>query len=193
MSWLADRLMAVGVAMAEHGAVPDTIIRAAMRKVIQSRLETVSGGASSTLQEATGPIAEDVDTANQQHYEVPPEFFTTVLGPRLKYSCAYWGPEVDDLAAAEEAMLELYCERASLSDGQIVLDLGCGWGSFSLWAAERFPNSEVFAVSNSRMQGEYIEKQAADSGLDNIHVETATFAITACCSPGLRVGWRPTV
>jgi cyclopropane-fatty-acyl-phospholipid synthase len=173
---LGERLMNGGVALAERRAVPDLLIRAGMRRVISARLDSISsGGFPAYLEESSwnGPIAEETDTANRQHYEVPPEFFALVLGPRLKYSCALWSPGVQELGAAEEAMLSLYDERALLEDGQTVLDLGCGWGSLSLWVAERYPNSEVVAVSNSRPQGEYIEKQAADLGLGNLRVETA--------------------
>jgi cyclopropane-fatty-acyl-phospholipid synthase len=164
------------VALAERGAVPDSLIRAGMRRVIKARLHSITrDGYPAHLGERSwsGPIAEETETANRQHYEVPPEFFELVLGPRLKYSCALWGPGVEGLGAAEEAMLGLYEKRAGLEDGQTVLDLGCGWGSLSLWVAERYPNSEVLAVSNSRPQGEYIEKRAADLGLGNLRVETA--------------------
>lgn len=168
--------MSAGVALAERGAVPDSLIRAGMRRVIGARLDSISGDDSPARlggSSWSGPIAEETDTANRQHYEVPPEFFALVLGPRLKYSCALWGPGVEELGAAEEAMLSLYERRALLQDGQTVLDLGCGWGSLSLWVAERYPNSDVLAVSNSRPQGEYIEKRAADLGLGNLRVETA--------------------
>jgi cyclopropane-fatty-acyl-phospholipid synthase len=176
MGSIGDRLMSGAVGLAERGTMPDRWIRFGMRSVIRSRLRTLTreGTPDGFPHSAwSGPIAEEPEAANRQHYEVPPEFFARVLGPRLKYSSAYWGPGVGDLESAEEAMLGLYADRASIRDGQSVLDLGCGWGSFSLWAAERFPNSEVVAVSNSRLQGEYIEKRAADIGLDNLRVETA--------------------
>ena len=87
----------------------------------------------------SGPIAEEVASANEQHYELPAEFFELFLGPRMKYSCAWWGDGIADLAVAEEAMLALSCERAGIEDGMSVLDLGCGWGSMSLWICERYP------------------------------------------------------
>src|SRR6185369_11914625 len=94
-------------------------------------------------------IAVATDAANAQHYEVPADFFRRVLGPHLKYSACYWPTGVTTLGAAEAAMLELYAQRAQLADGQRVLDLGCGWGSLALWAAARYPHSEITAVSNS--------------------------------------------
>ena len=120
-----------------------------------------------------GPIAISVDAANEQHYEVPAAFFEHVLGPWLKYSCCYWGPTARDLADAEEVMLALTAERAGIEDGMAVLDLGCGWGSFTLWAAERYPSSTFFAVSNSRLQREMIVSRAEERGLSNVRVETA--------------------
>ena len=102
--------------------------------------------------------------ANEQHYEVPPEFFfALVLGPRMKYSSCFWPDGVETLAAAEEAMLVLTCERARIEDGQRILDLGCGWGSFSLYAAKRFPGARITAVSNSRLQREWIESRARET------------------------------
>ncbi len=108
-----------------------------------------------------------------QHYEVPAELFVRVLGPRLKYSSAYWPSGVATLAAAEEAMLALTCERARLTDGQRILELGCGWGSLSLWMAERYPHATIVAVSNSASQKRFIDAAAAGRGLRNLTVATA--------------------
>jgi cyclopropane-fatty-acyl-phospholipid synthase len=108
------------------------------------------------------PIAEQVEKANEQHYELPAELFQLVLGPRLKYSSCYWPTGVQTLPQAEEAMLELTCRRAGIEDGMEILDLGCGWGSLSLWLTERYPNARVLAVSNSRVQREFIRDRAPD-------------------------------
>ena len=126
------------------------------------------------------PIALSTDKANEQHYEVPTEFFDIVLGPRKKYSCC-WFPKlrlskknlVDQLPKAEEKMLEITAARASIDDGDRVLDVGCGWGSFSLFAAERFPNSKITAISNSATQKQYIDRIAREKHLKNINVITA--------------------
>jgi cyclopropane-fatty-acyl-phospholipid synthase len=173
---IGEQVVSRGVGLAERGVVPDPLIRSFMRRVIRARLDSITSEhfpAELGQNLWSGPIAVETDVANRQHYEVPPEFFALVLGPRLKYSCALWSEGVGDLGAAEEAMLRLYEERASLQDGQTILDLGCGWGSLSLWLAERYRESEVLAVSNSQQQGEFIEKRAADLGLDNLRVETA--------------------
>src|SRR6476659_9578414 len=98
------------------------------------------------------PIAVDTSSANEQHYEVPTSFFRLVLGSRLKYSCAYWPDGVTTLDGAEEAMLRLTCERARIRDGQTILELGCGWGSLTLWMAEKYPKCRIVAVSNSATQ-----------------------------------------
>ncbi len=119
-----------------------------------------------------GPIAPVPETANEQHYEAPPEFFARALGPRLKYSCGYWPAGVQTLAAAEEAALALTCERADLIDGHDILELGCGWGSLSLWMAENYPGSRITAVSNSAPQRRFIEERAAARGFDNLTVVT---------------------
>ncbi len=124
---------------------------------------------------SSGPVAESVDAANAQHYELPAEFLGLILGPRRKYSGCLWPwPEGSgSLAEAEEAMLALSCERAGVEDGMRVLDLGCGWGSLSLWLAERYPACSVLGVSNSGSQREWILGEAARRGLSNVEVVTA--------------------
>ncbi|MDB5437675.1 MAG: class SAM-dependent methyltransferase [Caulobacteraceae bacterium] len=117
-------------------------------------------------------IAEHVDAANQQHYELPPRFFELVLGPRRKYSSCFYAAG-DDLAAAEERSLNLTCQHAGLEDGQRILELGCGWGSLSLWMAEHYPRAEIVSVSNSSTQRPHIEAAAKARGLSNLSVITA--------------------
>lgn len=127
----------------------------------------------------TGSIAELPEKANEQHYELPAEFLGIVLGPRRKYSSCLWEPGTTTLAQAEEAMLEVTCRRAQVCDGMRILDLGCGWGSLSLWLAERYPNAQITGVSNSHGQREWIEAQARERGFANLRVITAdvnTFA-----------------
>jgi cyclopropane-fatty-acyl-phospholipid synthase len=174
-SW--DALVDAGIELAERGWLPDPLIRAGIRRFVRERLdEQRQGGASpAALAERLKamPIAIEVAKANQQHYEVPPEFYTCVLGRRLKYSCGYWSDNTATLHGAEEAMLALTADRAGVEDGMEVLDLGCGWGSFTLWLAERQPRTRVVAVSNSVAQGRFIAARAAGSGLTNVEVVTA--------------------
>ncbi len=118
------------------------------------------------------PIAINTAEANQQHYELPPEFFERVLGKHLKYSSCYYRQPGESLEQAEAAMLALTAERARLKDGDRILELGCGWGSLSLWMAERFPGSRITAVSNSRPQKAFIDERARQRGLSNLEVIT---------------------
>jgi cyclopropane-fatty-acyl-phospholipid synthase len=111
--------------------------------------------------------------ANQQHYELPPEFFAAILGPRRKYSCCYFTSDNSTLAEAEEEALAATCQRAELADGQEILELGCGWGSLSLWMAERYPHSRITAVSNSTPQRHFIEAVALSRGFGNLCVIAA--------------------
>jgi cyclopropane-fatty-acyl-phospholipid synthase len=131
---------------------------------------------------ADGPIAVQTAAANEQHYEVPAKFFEAVLGPRLKYSSCYYPNSQTTLAEAEEAMLAITCERADLVDGHDVLELGCGWGSLTLWMAERYPNSHITTVSNSASQRLFIESRAREMGLANVRIITAD--INAFVPPG---------
>jgi cyclopropane-fatty-acyl-phospholipid synthase len=118
------------------------------------------------------PIAIKTAAANEQHYEVPTEFFKLVLGPRMKYSSGYWPNPETTFAESEEIMLALTCERAALVDGQDVLELGCGWGSLTLWMAEKYPNSRITGVSNSSTQREHIESEAKRRGFSNVQIMT---------------------
>lgn len=166
----------------ECGWVPDPIVRMGVRAVCRRRLARESRGGPEEqgrrrleLVEALGksPVAVATEEANAQHYEVPAELFRKVLGPRMKYSCCFFPPGVSSLAEAEEAMLALTCERARLKDGMTVLDLGCGWGSLSLWIAEKYPGCRILAVSNSRTQRDHILARYAGRGLRNLEVVTA--------------------
>jgi cyclopropane-fatty-acyl-phospholipid synthase len=163
---------------AETGLLPDPLVRLGVRRMVAGRArraaqEGVDAHERFVASLADAPIALHTDAANDQHYEVPVEFFRAVLGPRLKYSCCWFdGPDVP-LADAEEAMLALTAERAGIEDGMRVLDLGCGWGSFSLWLAENFPRCEITAVSNSKGQGESILGEAEARGFDGLEVHTA--------------------
>ena len=166
---------------AERRWVPDPLLRVGIRRLIGQRLvsERRQVAANPTHFEQQierlrrSPVAIETAAANRQHYEVPPAFFEAVLGPHLKYSCCLWEAGTDRLADAERAMIERTATRAGLADGQKILDLGCGWGSLSLWAAERFPGSRITAVSNSSDQRRFIETAARERGLENLSVRTA--------------------
>ena len=165
----------------EKNILPDAVIRSGIRRLLATRLRQESAGGVEhqrrRLMElvaslARSPVAIHTREANQQHYEVPSAFFQRVLGPRLKYSSCLWEAALD-LGEAEDHMLETTARRADIADGQDVLDLGCGWGSFSLYAAGRFPRARIFGVSNSRTQKEFIEARARALGLSNVRIVTA--------------------
>lgn len=169
------------IAWAERGLVPDAALRAGIRRLCAQRLhEETRGGIEAQsarfrqrLAELTGSaVALHTDVANRQHYEVPAAFFQVCLGKRLKYSSCYYASGQESLDQAEEAMLALYGERAALADGQQILELGCGWGSLTLWMAERYPDARITAVSNSHSQREHILAQCAARGLGNVEVLT---------------------
>ena len=165
----------------DSGLVPEPMLRAGIRAICALRLRqerrSIEGEQArhqSLVDELRGAdIAIETAAANDQHYEVPPRFFELVLGPHLKYSSCYFPAGVTTLGDAEAAMLELTAERAGLVDGQRVLDLGCGWGSLTLWAAARYPGSRFTAVSNSRTQRTWIEAAVRARGLANVEVRTA--------------------
>ena len=169
------------IGWAERGMLPNTAIRFGIRRMCAQRLREecaedaaeVSNRVQRRIDELrAAPVAIHVDAANAQHYELPARFFELCLGKRLKYSSCYFETGNETLDEAEEAMLALYGERAELSDGQTILELGCGWGSLTLWMAGRFPNSRITAVSNSRSQREFIEGQCRARGYANVRVIT---------------------
>ena len=164
----------------EQGLVPDTVIRHGIRRLLKARLITLAGDVeaqaiarSDFIRDMQGqPIAPVPQKANDQHYELPQEFFSLVLGSRHKYSCCYWPEGVNNLDDAEQEALRVTCERAELADGMEILELGCGWGSLTLWMAEHYPASQIMAVSNSATQRRFIEQQARSKGLGNLEVIT---------------------
>lgn len=166
----------------ERGWIPDALMRLGMRRLMRQRLleeRPADTEAEHALQRTrirqwrSGPIAVEVHKANEQHYEVPAEFYSHALGPHRKYSACYWPEGVGSLAEAEAASLEQVCARALLANGQRILELGCGWGSLSLWMAERYPEARITSVSNSGSQRAFIEARAAERGLGNLQVVTA--------------------
>ncbi|MBT8137591.1 MAG: cyclopropane-fatty-acyl-phospholipid synthase family protein [Gammaproteobacteria bacterium] len=177
MSRIAQR----AINWTETGLVPDAAIRAGIRRLLARRLAEAD---ASDIEAAGHALNEFVDQmrsaevaplpqrANEQHYEVPASFFAEALGRHGKYSCCYWPDGIDSLDQAEDEALTVTCERAAIADGMSVLDLGCGWGSLSLWIAKQHPSSRVTAVSNSSSQREHIQLQAQERGLENIEVLT---------------------
>ena len=166
----------------EKNQIPDSLIRIGIRKLLKQRLQEENKGNTEANQNnlmqlieelKNSPIAINTQEANEQHYEVPTEFYKYCLGKHLKYSSGYWKEGVTDIDVSERDMLELTCERAELKNGQSVLELGCGWGSLSLFMAEKFPKSEFTVVSNSRTQKIYIDEQAKLRGIINLKVITA--------------------
>ena len=165
----------------ERGVIPDTVVRAGIRRLLRQRLDEVSADDTARAAELAdtfvtslrdAPLALLTDKANEQHYELPAAFFSAVLGQHRKYSCCWWPESVTDLDGAEAAALQATCERAELTDGQQVLELGCGWGSLSLWMAERYPGSRITSVSNSHTQRTFIQSEAMKRGLSNLQVIT---------------------
>ena len=167
------------VGWTELGLVPDSVVRAGIRRLLENKRKEIHADdleyAARELNQFVAmmnrsPIALVPDLANEQHYEVPAEFFVEVMGDHLKYSCGYWPAGVETLTDSEAAALRLATKRAGIEDGMQVLDLGCGWGALSLWIAENFPQCGVTSVSNSSSQREFILHRAEQKGLKNIRV-----------------------
>ncbi|MBX2861280.1 MAG: cyclopropane-fatty-acyl-phospholipid synthase family protein [Vampirovibrio sp.] len=169
----------------ESNLVPEPLIRMGIRRMLAQKIQEESYPTDTQRKEALAafvselrncPIAIETDAANDQHYELPPEFFTLVLGPWRKYSSGLWAEGVTTLQQAEEAMLTLYCQRADIKDGQTILDLGCGWGSMSLWLATHYPNAKIVGFSNSNGQREFIESECVARGITNLQIVTGNIA-----------------
>jgi len=179
-------------ALLDADLLPEAAVRFGIRRLLAARLaELEAGGPAATQARGDaflagrrgGPVAVRTDASRRQHYEVPTRFFELVLGPRLKYSGAWWHPGVRTLAEAETAMLDVSIERAGIADGHRVLDLGCGWGALTFRVLERFPRCEVVALSHSRTQRAHLEAVAAARGLAS-RLEVATQDVNAFAPPG---------
>jgi cyclopropane-fatty-acyl-phospholipid synthase len=177
--------MKFALRLLEQDYLPDPLIRLGVRRLLRQRLRQERQPDPESQQAhfmrlldtlRAAPIAVHTADANAQHYEVPTDFFQRVLGSRMKYSCGYWPQAGMSLDQSETAMLELTSARAGIENGQRILDLGCGWGAFSLFAAARFPDCRITAVSNSRTQKEYIEAEARRHSLANLRVVTSDVA-----------------
>ncbi|KAH7099556.1 S-adenosyl-L-methionine-dependent methyltransferase [Auriculariales sp. MPI-PUGE-AT-0066] len=179
---LPDWLLEYGYSLLDRGLVPDFVLRLTIRTLLRQRLGEIEHGSAAANHEAKMKFIEGVkamDTiaietkkANEQHYEVPTEFILTTLGPCAKYSSCLYPTGRETLAEAELAMLESYCVKAQLVDGMEILDLGCGWGSLSLFLAGKYPKSKITGLSNSNTQREYIMKTAKERGYDNLQILT---------------------
>ncbi len=165
----------------EQGYVPDMAIRHGIRRLIRQRLNEIDADDCEIAnkrkqhfiqQMKKSVIAPVPEKANEQHYEVPAELYLQTLGENLKYSCCYWDDTTRTLSQAENRSFEIYQQRAQLKNGQQILELGCGWGSLTLWMARQFPDSHITAVSNSHSQREFIEERARLLELNNINIIT---------------------
>ena len=175
-------MIKVLINLAEKGFLPDLLIRLGIKRLCGQRLSETNTLGLEALENShqqwidlltESPVAIVPEKANEQHYEVPPQFFELVLGANLKYSSGYWPKEVFSLDESEHEMLKITCERAGLVDGQNILELGCGWGSLTCFMAQKFPNSKITAVSNSKDQRHFIQQKNDKLNLQNIKVFTA--------------------
>jgi len=175
-------MIKVLINLAEKGFLPDLLIRLGIKRLCGQRLSETNTLGLEALENShqqwidlltESPVAIVPEKANEQHYEVPPKFFELVLGANLKYSSGYWSKEVFSLDESELEMLKITCERAGLVDGQDILELGCGWGSLTCFMAQKFPNSKITAVSNSKDQRNFIQQKNDKLNLQNIKVVNA--------------------
>lgn len=176
---IGQALLSTAISQMERGRIPDPVVRWGIRRLCKTRYKdeqsrSQSGEMAQFIDSlATSPIALATESANEQHYELPAEFFRLVLGENRKYSGCYWPEGTNDLDTAEKHALAETCARARLKDGMKILELGCGWGSLTLWMAAAYPNSEITAVSNSQSQREFIEGLAREQELTNVTIITA--------------------
>ena len=170
----------------EKDILPDGAIRWGIRRLLKQRLvdERPDDAAARfakvdafAAELRTLPVAIETKAANEQHYEVPAAFYKLCLGPRLKYSSCFYEVGNEGIGEAEEVMLAKTCARAELADGLEILELGCGWGSLTLWMAEKYPHARITGVSNSASQRAHIEGECAKRGFSNVRIITCDMNI----------------
>lgn len=175
-------MIGYAIRLVESGRLPDIIIRLGIRNLLRKKIREQSAGTEDERKDrfrnmlrelSQGPVALVPEKANEQHYEIPPEFFKLVLGDNLKYSSGFFLDKTSSLSEAEDAMLEETCKRVELADGQDILELGCGWGSLTIRMAQIFPSSTVTAISNSNDQRIFIENRLKELKITNVKVITA--------------------
>lgn len=179
---MIKKMLNVSQTLLEQNMIPDFLIRIGIRRLLKAKLDEEKDlkkklGAKRKADLIdflkSSPIAVNTRQANEQHYEMPTEFFELVMGKHMKYSCGLWQEGVSDFDTSEEDMLALTVERAQVADGMTILELGCGWGSLTLFMAQKFPKSQIVGVSNSATQKEFILHQAKNRKLNNIRILTA--------------------
>lgn len=177
-----DATVRLMLASLERNLLPDALVRRLTRLLLASRLRSgykpsAELQLSSLLHFAHSleemPIAIKTEDPKSQHYELPTSFFKLVLGKNLKYSCCYFPDKSSTLEDAENAMLEMYCKRAQVEDGHSVLDIGCGWGSLSLYISQKYTNCRITGICNSKTQKAYIEEQCQELQLQNVEIIVA--------------------
>ncbi|KAI0085058.1 S-adenosyl-L-methionine-dependent methyltransferase [Irpex rosettiformis] len=182
MSSLTDLFLRLGYTLLDKGVIPDFILRPAIRQLCRQRIKDIDNGDfeanhAAKMQwieqvKARAKIADVPHKANEQHYEVSTKFMLSCLGKYAKYSCCLYPTKTETLDEAEILMMESYCVKAQLRDGLDILDLGCGWGSLSLYLAQKYPKSRITALSNSSTQKTHIDSTAKSKGLTNLTVIT---------------------
>ncbi|KAF4399168.1 hypothetical protein G4B88_023762 [Cannabis sativa] len=175
----------LALASLERNHLPDVVIRRLTRLLLAARLRSgykpsVHLQLSDLLRFINSlkemPIAIKTDEPKAQHYELPTSFFNLVLGQNFKYSCCYFEKSSSTLEEAEKAMLEMYCEKSKLEDGQTVLDVGCGWGSLSLYIAQKYKNCKVTGICNSSTQNDHIDQRCRELGVENVEIIVANIS-----------------
>lgn len=179
-------VLGIFIDLMERGLLPQSCIRLGIRRLCRERLKSLQFSNPEIEQKRDSDYVKELkqsaiafasQKANQQHYEIPAEFYNIVLGPRRKYSSGFWPEGCHDLAESEEQALEISIARAQIEDGMQILDLGCGWGSMTLKLAEKFPRATVKGLSNSSSQREFIMAEARKRGLSNVEVVTGDIAV----------------
>ncbi len=179
---MIKKMLNVSQILLEQNRIPDFLIRIGIRRLLKTKLDEEKDLKKKLGEKRktdlvdflkSSPIAVNTREANEQHYEMPTEFFELVMGKHMKYSCGLWQDGVSDFDTSEKDMLALTVERAQLADGMAILELGCGWGSLTLFMAHKFPKSQIVGVSNSATQKEFILRQAKNRKLNNVRILTA--------------------
>ena len=158
---------------------PERVMRSFIRIALKKYFKKIQSLSESEIKQIqynfqktanNSEITIHANLANSQHYELPTSFFEKILSSHMKYSGSEWKNFQSNLETSDSETLDLYAQRAEITNNHSILELGSGWGSLCIYLAKKFPASFITTVTNSNSQKKFIEAKASSMNLNNLNV-----------------------